>query len=251
MLPSSEVRPDLTILADVAANVFAICLLILLVLLAADRRGREAGEAGAGPVEARGTFEVVERSPLGAGAMIAHLRARLAADGGPAIDVLPGGNGFIRDGRPAAPAAVMGQADRRPVRLYVFEAGGYGAAIAGLHERGLSFVEMSVPRALRRADGAGWSTAFLALAPLAGEPDRFRDGLARLLGGGDEAVGTGLRMPPAGDRPQAGLLERLRGLLSGLAAVAIPVLAAGAVLLVESGERRRLARHSSVIRRVR
>jgi hypothetical protein len=255
--PTPEWKPELTILADVSANLFAVCLLILLALLAIGAQQSEEHPAPpAAPIDAETAFEVVERAPLAAGAMVEQLRARgmpetaaidLFADG----VVVSAGTGDARIRPDMTPdtlaAAVRGFDPRRPVRLYVFDPRWYGAAIAALRQCRLIFTELSIPAALRSPDGVGWSSAFRTLAGRGLEPEPFRAGLAQLLAGGlgpkvsgpGGANGADAR-PDSAERP--GLVERLAAWLRGFTAIAVPLFGLALVLVIEARERRRLLR---------
>ncbi|QJP15539.1 hypothetical protein G3545_18895 [Starkeya sp. ORNL1] len=252
--PTPEWKPELTILADVSANLFAVCLLLLLALLAIGAEPPEEGPAlPAAPIEAETAFDVVERAPLGAGAMVEHLRARGMPDT-EAIDlfadgiIISAGSGDMNirpDTVPGAlAAAVRGVDPRRPVRLYVFDPRWYGTVIAALRERRLVITELSIPAALRSPDGAGWSSAFRTLAARGLEPESFRAGLAQLLAGGigaevrsQSGAGGGATASIAG---RSGLAERLAAWLGGFMAVVVPLFGLAVVLAIEARERRRL-----------
>lgn len=258
--PTPEWKPELTILADVSANLFAVCLLLLLALLAIGaQRPEEGSTLPAAPIEVETAFDVVERAPLGAGAMVEHLHARGMPDT-VAIDlfadgiVISAGSGDMNirpDTVPGAlTAAVRGFDPRRPVRLYVFDPRWYGTVIAALRERRLAITELSIPAALRSPDGAGWSSAFRTLAARGLDAEPFRAGLAQLLAGGvgpkvgsQSGAGGGAATPTAG---RSGLVERLAAWLGGFMAVVVPLFGLAVVLVIEARERRRLMIPSSV-----
>jgi len=90
----------------------------------------------------------------------------------------PAGGGLWAQGAQALPAP------RGPVaRVYVLDPTGHARLTADLRAQGLDWLELDVPLAL--ADGAGgWNPDFLALAPVARDPERFRADLTRLLARG-------------------------------------------------------------------
>lgn len=157
-------------LADVAANV--LCVVIVLLVLA--------GLTPRAPGPEAVPLPLVAAAPMGSAEAVEMLRARLRDAPGRWIDLAAEG---------ATEVATPG-----PVRVYVFSPEGHADLVRRLEAAGLTWRELAVPEALRRADGGGFSAEFLALAPLAEDPDAFRRALARLLasgGGRAEAEGAG------------------------------------------------------------
>jgi hypothetical protein len=150
-------------LADIAANVLAITLLVLIAL------GRiTASEPAQAPTEVLTPQRV---TPIGGAAAVELLRQRL----------LPQAAGYLDVTKDLPPLP------DRVTALFVLDPAGYPAAVAALQAAGaVGWRELTVPEALKTPDRQ-WEPAFLALADLADDPDRFRVALQNLLvtGGGD------------------------------------------------------------------
>jgi hypothetical protein len=160
-------------LADIAANVLAITLVVLIVLA----RMAESEPPGQ-PAE---TLTPRLVAPLGGAAAVELLRQRL----------LPGASGYLDvtgDPRPSGPVTV----------LFVLDPGLYPQAVAGLSG---TWQELTVPQALKTPDNA-WDPGFLALAPLAADPDRFRTALQLLLAENSRAAQGDSAAALGGDGPQ-------------------------------------------------
>jgi hypothetical protein len=163
--------------ADLAANVLAALLLVLVILI---RAGTPALRPATLPGGDASTPVAALRTPLGAATLVAAL-----------YDRRPGAAGVSLDLTETAPAdldgLVHGLAPETPVRLYVFSHRHYAAAASALVRAGRRWQEISVPPVL--GGTAGWSPAFLALLDRCPNLPEFRAGLARLLGAGSGPVG--------------------------------------------------------------
>ena len=141
-------------LADIAANVLAITLLVLIAL----------ARLGASDAPQPPATQLIPRAtaPIGGPAAVEMLRQRL----------LPGAGGHLDVTTDMAP--VTG-----PVTvLFVLDPASYPQALAGLPPG--DWQELTVPRALKTPENR-WDPAFLALAPLAADAGRFRTALQALL----------------------------------------------------------------------
>lgn len=205
--------PTATVLSDLSANIFAALLLILILLLqvkvaAAPRPVPDR------PVDVAEATGLRARRPLGAAEIVATLRDRGPGQPGASLDLTATGvraaDGSLLPG--AALAArlpeILGRArDGGPVRLYVFSNRWFAAATDALTHAGFDWRDLSVPRALRRADDPdAWSAAFLRLAAAGGDVGAFRDGLAHLLAATPAPLVAGGRVTSgsAGERPADG-----------------------------------------------
>lgn len=190
----------ISILSDLSANLFAALLLILILLLQAKAAAGHVDASGRRPGEQPAADRVgpVEHKPLQPAETIDLLRQRRSASPGLGLDltqrgVIVSGAGAGRlaeielDGmqpRTTLDEALGSAWGREPIRLYVFANRGYGPLTRELEAKGVTWIEMSVPQALRAADSDDhWSAAFrdLIAAPI-GLPE-FRAGLAQLLAG--------------------------------------------------------------------
>ncbi|MCL3883297.1 hypothetical protein [Marivita sp. GX14005] len=172
-------------IADIAANLLCVVVIVMSLIALANPPGLSA-QAGAPARTA---------APLAGAAMVAMLHRRLVPEPGiGAVDLLAVG--------PRA-AHMEGAAE---VDLFVFDHAAYGS----LPDAGLPRQELSVPRALRRADGGDWSGAFLALRRAGADRAAFTEGLIALLAA-----------PTEGATPQntrRSLLPRIKTALNALAA---------------------------------
>ncbi len=199
---------DISVITDIAANTFAVFLLILLLLLAAQVDPASSptdGRATETVLDVDGDLASVLRTPLRPEDIIDTLYDRGSAARGTRIDLfddrveIVSGNGIrqITAGGPAATTSIAA-AMEVPISLYVFDHRFYRTVLDGLLASRRVWRELSVPQALRRRDPATgrqtWSAGFLQL--LARQLDRasFRLELARLLGSqqpSDQASGQG------------------------------------------------------------
>lgn len=143
-------------LADIAANILAVVLVVLIVTGLSER--------GSAPPVALSLTRV---APEGSAQIVALLRERLVGEAA-AIDLARAGVQHVRD--------AAGE-----VLVSVFTARDHATILRGLRDRGLAWREITVPEALHASDGSGYSAAFLALHAEAEDPERFRSALNRLL----------------------------------------------------------------------
>ena len=144
------------ILADIAANVLAMTLMVLISVARLTQQDTPALP----PI----TLNAQPVTPLGGAAAVELLRQRL----------LPGAKGFADlDGgdTPIPPGTTV---------LFILEPKDYPAALSRLSAKTSGWQELTVPTALKTADNQ-WNPDFLALADLAAKPAEFRTGLQFLL----------------------------------------------------------------------
>ncbi len=162
--------------------------------------------------------------------MVAHLAARRVASGETSLDLRadgltvagPAATVAVTPGDAAALLAAVGR-PTGPIRLDVFSNRHYAFAATTLAGAGLPFTELSVPAALRSADGRTWSAGFEQLVAEATNPGDFRAGLASLLAArdGPPTTGPGTASMPSSPRAtldriaaRASANDRRRGVLS-------------------------------------
>lgn len=225
----SSWRLDLTVLTDLAASMFAACFMVLLIFLSL---AQQADPLPRRPIEATRDLNMVERRVPTPGELVDILHDHAATDGtsidlfADRIDVLTAaGRTSLRANAIASLAIPAG-----PVRLYVFSNALYHDVAAALANRPVT--EMSVPRALKSADGE-WRAEFLALDAERAEPQLFRQRLAQLLNGGTEGEGSSGGSDGMPTAAGGGLVERISSALGALAAIGFPILGLCVVLLIE------------------
>lgn len=144
------------VLADVAANVLAMTLMVLIAL------GRMISHpAPAPPPE---TLLAAAVPPMGGAAAVEALRQRL----------LPGPESLADIGPDPTtlPAEVS--------LLFILDPASYPQVQAEMTKRGAVWQELTVPMALK-TEANRWHPEFLALAEVAADPDRFKFALQDLL----------------------------------------------------------------------
>ncbi|QOZ76327.1 hypothetical protein XH83_13245 [Bradyrhizobium sp. CCBAU 53351] len=203
----------LSALTDIAANLFALLLLVLILLLGA-RPGSPGSPATAlSPIDVENDLVSVDRTPLGSEDLFDLLYERRQDSDSIRIDLLNQGIVVTSQGRTArlgladdvTPRLARLIAPRKvSIGLYVFSPRFYRAVLAALEASGASWREMSVPQALKSSSVTsdhGWSDDFMGLVSRPSDRARFRHGLARLLqSGGDEAAARAFKA--AGDQMQ-------------------------------------------------
>jgi hypothetical protein len=193
------------ILSDIAASLFAVLLLVLMLILAHNMTARDRSASVVAPHElvAERDLQLVERPVQGPAEMIEQLRWRVVGavdrpllielhrDG---IEVLtPASDEALHlpashDELDMALSTLLSQetADTE-IALFVFAGDFYEPLRQRLTAAGRSVRELSVPQALRSPGPLGelddWSAAFLSLGLTARSEAAFREALARLLSG--------------------------------------------------------------------
>jgi hypothetical protein len=201
--------PSITVVTDISANIFAVLLLILIILLAAGEQEGQPQAQEAPSFEIGDYFTTIERTPLSGSGMVDLLYSRRNASGAIKIDLFEDGIDVLSKDKSdwiASEGAIgerlklhAGAALEAPVALYVFGHRWYDSVVKTLTRMGRAWQEVSVPEALRDTAGANrkdrWSGGF---SDLIGRPlgrDRFRRELAHLLGSGNlqrnERAGAG------------------------------------------------------------
>jgi hypothetical protein len=186
---------NVSILTDISANIFALLILFLIIMLAA----RESA-----PVPRTDTPEIidvekdlagVERSPLGGDELFDLLYQRREASTTTRIDLLGQSIDIVSPGQTehfgsvefaAARLRQLAAASRgAPAGVYVFSHRFYRGLAESLEALGWSWREVSVPEALRDSDSGssdhGWSAGFTRLIAQPSDRAQFRIKLAELL----------------------------------------------------------------------
>jgi hypothetical protein len=192
---SSSAPQNVSILTDISANIFALLILFLIILLAA-REGSPSHRAEAPQViDIEKQFASVERSPLSGDELFDLLYDRREAAAATRIDLLGQSINVVSAGNTerfssvenAAPrlrqlAAASGNA---PAGVYVLSHRFYRGLAANLTALGWTWREMSVPEALRDSGSEtrdrGWSAGFSQLIAQPSDRAQFRLKLAQLL----------------------------------------------------------------------
>lgn len=183
-------------LADVAANLLAMTLMVVIAL------ARVA--AVEPPADPALLLQVRPVQPIGGADAVELLRLRL----------LPGRSGDLDLG-PEGP-----DPSDEVRTLYILHPAAHPAVAAALKERGQDWRELTVPEALKTAEN-GWHPDFLALAEVADDADAFRASLQDLLT--DRArAGAMPESEALGGRDTGLRLWRwLEGMLTGLRLLAL------------------------------
>jgi hypothetical protein len=186
---------NVSILTDISANIFALLILFLIIMLAA-RESAPAPHADTPEViDVEKDLAGVERSPLSGDELFDLLYQRREASAttridllGQAIDVVSAGQtehfGSVELAAPRLRqlAAASGGA---PAGVYVFSHRFYRGVVERLQALGWAWREVSVPEALRDSSPGisdrGWSAGFAQLIAQPSDRAQFRLKLAELL----------------------------------------------------------------------
>jgi hypothetical protein len=192
------------ILSDIAASLFAVLLLVLMLVFGHDiaGHGRRPPAGSIAEIMAERDLEVVERQVESPAAMIEQLRWRVlgSADRPPIVElhrdtvevVAPETGSSLAlaptaDMVPRLKTIMSGSPPGTTIALFVFAGDLYQPVRDIIAAAGHPMRELSVPQALRCRGAQGraddWCAAFLALARVADSPSAFRDALAQLLAG--------------------------------------------------------------------
>jgi hypothetical protein len=184
---------NISAITDISANIFALLIFILIMMLAAQERPVVRSDAGV-VVDVEKELAGMERSPLGSDELFDLLYDRGEGTASVKIDLFDQGIDVTVDGRTehfnSVDSAVprlrqIAASTHLPVGIYVFSHQFYRNVTDNLKVFGWSWRELSVPQALRdvRAGRAGqsWSAGFSELIARPSNRGQFRIELARLL----------------------------------------------------------------------
>ncbi len=221
-------------LTDIAANLFALMLLVLILVLGARSGSPSSSEQVPEPIDVESDLVSIARAPLGSEELFDLLYERRNDSGSIRIDLLNQGIVVTAQGKAerfgladnAAPRLARLIASRNtPIGLYVFSPRFYRTVIATLETSGATWREMSVPQALSSsltASDQGWSDDFMGLISSPADRAQFRQGLARLLQSGSERAAVIASNTSGGQMQAHGLNERIaRWSRTALNAIAI------------------------------
>jgi hypothetical protein len=183
---------NISALTDISANIFALLIFILIIMLAAQARAPLARpEAG---VDIETDISGIERVPLSSDDLFDLLYDRGEGAAAVKIDLFNRGIDVSFNGKSESFRSVESAVPRLrqiaasagvPVGLYVFSHHFYRDLTRNLQSFGRPWREVSVPQALRdfRAArrGQGWSAGFSELISRPSNRAQFRAELARLL----------------------------------------------------------------------
>jgi hypothetical protein len=186
---------NVSILTDISANIFALLILFLIIMLAARESSPSPRTEAPEVIDLEKEFASVERSPLSGDELVDLLYERRAGAATTAIDLLEQSIDVVSGGKTehfsslenAAPRLrqLAAASNRLPAGVYVFSHRFYRGLAETLKALGWSWREVSVPEALRDSGpetrGRGWSTGFSRLIAQRSDRAQFRLELAKLL----------------------------------------------------------------------
>ena len=232
--------PYFALMGDLAANILALTLLLLVLQIEANRLRA----VPAAPPVAEDQAGFYRQPPMGGARAVAFLHQRRPDAPGTSLDLHADRIVISTGGRETAtscaPDAMKGVA--APVRIAVFAPDCLAAILPALRAEGVTPAILSAPVALRTQDGRDWSPAFRRLITAGLDQPAFARELARLLsrsptlrpGGGVAGAGEG-QGAGAGEPPPT-LAARVLSVLESFAAWTL-ALGAGLVLLIAEGRR--------------
>ncbi|GMO22153.1 hypothetical protein [Bradyrhizobium sp. TM233] len=200
-------------LTDIAANLFALMLLVLILLLGVRSGSPTSATSTPSPVDVENDLVSVVHTPLGSEDLFDLLFERRQESDSIRIDLLNQGIVVTSHGQTerlgladhlAQHLARLVASRNVPIGLYVFSPRFYRDVLSALEASGATWREMSVPQAFRSslaASDQGWSDDFMGLISTPSDRVQFRRGLARLLqsGSGEASART---FPASGGQPQ-------------------------------------------------
>jgi hypothetical protein len=183
---------NISAVTDISANIFALLIFILIIMLAAQEHAPAVRSDAAPAVDIEKDLAGIERAPLSSDELFDLLYDRGEGVASVKIDLFDRGIDVIFGGRTEHFISVenavpmLRQAGTRlPVGIYVFGHRFYRDVTGNLRGLGWSWREVSVPQALRDfrfgRRGQGWSAGFSDLIARPANRAQFRVELARLL----------------------------------------------------------------------
>ena len=186
---------NVSILTDISANIFALLILFLIIMLAARESAPAPRAAAPEIIDVEKDLAGVERSPLSGDELFDLLYQRRDASAATRIDLLGQSVDIVAAGQTehfssvelAAPRLKLlaAASDSAPAGVYVFSHRFYRGLAESLQALGWSWREVSVPEALRDSNletsDRGWSAGFARLIAQASDRAQFRLKLAELL----------------------------------------------------------------------
>ena len=186
--------PTISAITDISANIFALLILILIIVLSAQKRAPALRDDAPQVVDLDRSMGGIERSPLSSEDMFDLLYERNKTTPSVKVDLLIRGIDITFDSRTerfnSVETAIVRlrqiiASSRFSAGLYVFSHRFYVGLTEKLQALGWSWRELSVPQALRdlrlESNGQGWSAGFSELIAHPVDRAQFRTELARLL----------------------------------------------------------------------
>jgi hypothetical protein len=186
-----SVSHNISAMTDISANIFALLILILLIMLAARENAPAPWAEGLQIIDLEKDVAGVERAPLSSEELIEILYERRERASSTKIELLEQeivisfGGKTERSGTTEIAVSRLRQIASvdSPVGVYVFSHRFYRDISDSLKTLGWSWREISIPQALRASAGGpqGWSAGFSELIAHSSDRSQFRADLARLL----------------------------------------------------------------------
>jgi hypothetical protein len=186
-----SVSHNISAMTDISANIFALLILILIIMLAARENTPAPVAEGLQIVDLEKDVAGVERSPLSSEELIELLYERRERTSSTKIDLLEQEIVISFGGKTEHFGTTENAVSRlrqiasvgSPVGVYVFSHRFYRNISDSLRILGWSWREISIPQALRASAGGrqGWSAGFSELIAHSSDRSQFRADLARLL----------------------------------------------------------------------
>jgi hypothetical protein len=217
----SSAPQNVSILTDISANIFALLILFLIIMLAARENSPPPRAEAVQVIDLEKEFASVERSPLSGDELFDLLYERREGPVTTRIDLLDQSIDVVSDGKTERFSSVENAAPRlrqlaapsnnAPAAVYVFSHRFYRGLAENLKTLSWTWREVSVPEALRDSGPGttdhGWSAGFSRLIAQPSDRAQFRLELARLLQSastrndehlaqGSWAAGAPSHMPP-------------------------------------------------------
>jgi hypothetical protein len=185
------VSHNISAMTDISANIFALLILILIIMLAARESSPAPRPEGLQIIDLEKDIASVERSPLSSEELIELLYERRERASSTKIDLLEQEIVVSFGGKTEHFGTIENAVSRlrqiasvgSPAGVYVFSHRFYRKISDGLNTFGWPWREISIPQALRASAGGpqGWSAGFSELIAHASDRSQFRADLARLL----------------------------------------------------------------------
>lgn len=186
-----SVSHNISAMTDISANIFALLILILLIMLAGRENSPAPRTQGLQVIDLEKDVAGVERSPLASDELIDLLYERRERASSTKIDLLEREivisfagktQSFDNAGDAVSRLRQIGSVGS-PVGVYVFSHRFYRGMSDSLMGLGWPWREISIPQALRDSAGGsqGWSVGFSELIAHSSNRSQFRADLARLL----------------------------------------------------------------------
>jgi hypothetical protein len=230
-----SVSHNISAMTDISANIFALLILILIIMLAAHENSPAPGAEGLQIIDLEKDVAGVERSPLSSEELIELLYERRERTSSTKIDLLEQEIVISFGGKTEHFGTTENAVSRlrqiasvgSPVGVYVFSHRFYRNISDSLRILGWSWREISIPQALRASAGGpqGWSAGFSELIAHSSDRSQFRADLARLLQSASQnehSIQSWHKRGNAAQRPETTMMRQLaRWLRTALDAISL------------------------------